>query len=55
MASEGKGGGFEVDFQVFGKNIGGSDREEDVITFFIILGGALGPNDCKNGLVSGFL
>ena len=38
MASEGKGGGFEVDFEGFGRDVGGSDCEEDVVTFFIKLG-----------------
>ena len=51
MASEGEGGGLEVDFEGFGRDIGGSDCEEDVIPFFIMLGGALGPDDCKDELV----
>lgn len=55
MAREGEGGGFEVDFEGFGRDVGGSDCEEDVVAFIIMLGGALGPDDCKDELVSAFL
>ena len=52
---EGEGGGCQVDFEVFGMDVGGSNCQEDVVTFHIMLGGSLGPNDCKIELVSSFL
>ena len=55
MASEGEGGWLEVDFEGFGRDIGGSNCEEDVVAFFIMLGGALGPDDCKDEFVSRLL
>lgn len=52
---EGEGGGCQVDFEIFGKDVGGSDCDEYVVTFRVMLGGALGPDDCEIELVSSFL
>lgn len=51
---EGERGGCQVDLEIFGMDVGGGDREKYVVALCIMLGGALGPNDCKNGLVSRF-
>ena len=43
VAAEGEGGGFQVDFEGFGGDVGGGDGEVDVISLGVGGRGALGP------------
>lgn len=47
MAGEGEGAGLEVHFEGFVGDIGGGNREKDVVLLGVRGGGALGPKDYR--------